>query len=352
MRLLVTAQGAIGDGVPLLAVALALRARGHEVIAGVAGAIGALFENEGFSVLRVGRGLDGPTARAHVDLFEDERPASAARRRALADLEDMPACYRDLARIARARAVEGLVAGGRMRAARHVAEDLGRPLVLVHTRADLPEGPREVPSVVLSSPAFAPIRAQGFHRYEGAAQPGWTEPSAELVAFVRAHDGAFVVWLPGSAPLPEPARELALHRAATRALGLGLVVQPGWSRFEDVLPGPDLFLADPLPHAWLLERAAAVITPGRPGVIAHALRAGCPLLCEPRSRDDFYNAGRVRALGAGGAIDPRELTDVGLRRMLDERVLGADIATDRFRAEDGAARAADMIPSLLGSAGR
>lgn len=351
MKLLVTTHGTLGDAVPVLCVAKELRARGHEIVVAASGAIAVLFTRESFLVVRAGPGLDAARAHAHAGLFDDWGPRTRAQMQAAADLEDMPACYRDLFAAGRAHDVDALVAGAPMRAASYAAEDLARPIVVLHTRADLFAAATTptVPSLLLSSPHFAPVsgvRALGFTAYDGIAQPGWSSPSPELEAFVARHAGSVVAYVPGSTPMATAAEDLRLHIEAAQALDLALVVQRGWSPLEGA-DADGLLFADALPHAWLFARAAAVIAPGRPGVVARALRAGCPLLVEPRSRDDFYNAKRVRALGAGGALHPRQLSVVGIKRMLAERVLGTTPDRTPFVREDGATRAAEAIPALL-----
>ena len=107
-------------------------------------------------------------------------------------------------------------------------------------------------------------------------------------------------------------------------MGRRIVVQRGWAGLgPELLPTAcdHVFFADALPHDWLLARAAAVICPGRIGVVAGALRAGCPILVEPRTRDGFNHARRLRTLGVGVALDSSALSQVGIRRILEEKLL-------------------------------
>jgi len=57
-----------------------------------------------------------------------------------------------------------------------------------------------------------------------------------------------------------------------------------------------------VPHARLLPAAALVITHAGLGTVMTALAHGVPLLCVPLGRDQFFNAARVEALGAGRTI--------------------------------------------------
>jgi MGT family glycosyltransferase len=59
-----------------------------------------------------------------------------------------------------------------------------------------------------------------------------------------------------------------------------------------------------VPHAEILESAALVITHAGLGTTMAALGHGVPLLCTPMGRDQFFNAERVQALGAGRMLMP------------------------------------------------
>jgi MGT family glycosyltransferase len=55
-------------------------------------------------------------------------------------------------------------------------------------------------------------------------------------------------------------------------------------------------------HHRLLARASLVVTHAGLGTVMSALAHGVPLLCVPLGRDQFFNASRVEALGAGRTI--------------------------------------------------
>jgi UDP:flavonoid glycosyltransferase YjiC (YdhE family) len=156
----------------------------------------------------------------------------------------------------------------------------------------------------------------------------------------------------------DPRHVVAVHAGAAKLLGRRLVVQEGWARLvREHLPAAidpaRVHFARMLPHDWLLERSAAVITHGTMGIVSKALRAACPMLVEPYGRDLFFNARRVKALGLGTAMNPHKLTAEGIARALETRVLTAGVrrrAVDmaaRVRAEDGVARACDLIDDVL-----
>ena len=59
-----------------------------------------------------------------------------------------------------------------------------------------------------------------------------------------------------------------------------------------------------VPHDRLLPLASLMVCHGGLGTVMAALRHGVPLLCVPMGRDQFFNAMRVEALGAGAVADP------------------------------------------------
>jgi UDP:flavonoid glycosyltransferase YjiC (YdhE family) len=63
-----------------------------------------------------------------------------------------------------------------------------------------------------------------------------------------------------------------------------------------------------LPQASVLPHCRAVVSHGGSGTMLGALAHGLPQLCLPQGADQFVNAGAVAAAGAGLAIQPAELT--------------------------------------------
>jgi UDP:flavonoid glycosyltransferase YjiC (YdhE family) len=203
------------------------------------------------------------------------------------------------------------------------------------------------------------VRATGFWFYEGREQPGWSEPSAELAAFIEKGDAPLAL-LPASIPVADAARVAGVHAEAAAKLGRRLIVQRGWAELSaDALPAAidrsKLFFAEHLPHDWLLPRCAALIFHGGMGTLAKALRDGCPMLVEPYGRDCFYNAKRLVELGAAAAMNPHQLSAEGVARMLSERVLTGSAKqalapiSEAIRAEDGPGSACDLIEAFLKS---
>src|SRR5207244_2307156 len=69
------------------------------------------------------------------------------------------------------------------------------------------------------------------------------------------------------------------------------------------LPHPaNVTITDYVQHTAVLDHADVMVTHGGLGSIASALSFGVPLVCTPVSRDQFVNAERVAAVGAGIAL--------------------------------------------------
>jgi UDP:flavonoid glycosyltransferase YjiC (YdhE family) len=109
-----------------------------------------------------------------------------------------------------------------------------------------------------------------------------------------------------------------------------------------------------VPHDWLFPRTAAVVHHGGAGTTAAGLRAGVPSVVVPFMSDQPFWGRRVFALGAGPEPIPRkQLTAEKLARAISAAVTDPVIRRRAanvgrlIRAEDGVARAADLIDRYL-----
>jgi UDP:flavonoid glycosyltransferase YjiC (YdhE family) len=71
-----------------------------------------------------------------------------------------------------------------------------------------------------------------------------------------------------------------------------------------------------VPQPLILPYVSAVVSHAGSGTMLGALAAGLPQVCLPRGADQFANADRVKAAGAGIRLLPDELTRDSLRRAL------------------------------------
>jgi vancomycin aglycone glucosyltransferase len=106
--------------------------------------------------------------------------------------------------------------------------------------------------------------------------------------------------------------------AAARALGRGAIVAGGWGGLDrGVTPAADVLAVGALPHHAVFPRVAAVVHHGGAGTTTAAARAGVPQVILPHILDQFYWAHRVEQLGLG----PRGMA---------VELITADILTDRL----------------------
>ena len=181
------------------------------------------------------------------------------------------------------------------------------------------------------------------------------EPSAALREFVAA--GPPVVITFGSMSHGDPAALTDLLLAAVAAVGCRAVVQHGWSGLAARQVPSSVFVADFVPHDWLLPRAAAVVHHGGAGTAASVFRAGVPSVFVPHSFDHPLWAALARSLGcAGPPIPYLELTAERLAAALadtlrDSRYGEAAAALGRrVRAERGLARSRELVEALVDAA--
>jgi UDP:flavonoid glycosyltransferase YjiC (YdhE family) len=122
---------------------------------------------------------------------------------------------------------------------------------------------------------------------------------------------------------------------------------------EGVLP-PWAMAVDDVPHEWLFPRMAAVVHHGGAGTTGAGLRAGVPSVLTPLGFDQPFWGARVAALGVGPPpVSRRALTAERLAAAIETAVTDASMREraarlgERIRAEDGAARAVEVLDRHL-----
>jgi UDP:flavonoid glycosyltransferase YjiC (YdhE family) len=124
---------------------------------------------------------------------------------------------------------------------------------------------------------------------------------------------------------------------------------------EDVHARANTTVTGFVPHDRLLPYASLVISHGGLGTVMAALSQGVPMLCVPMGRDQFFNASRVQALGAGAMIGPDSDADAiadAVQALLDERSSaweGAKRMAAVISRYGGASEAADEIERVARS---
>jgi sterol 3beta-glucosyltransferase len=184
------------------------------------------------------------------------------------------------------------------------------------------------------------------------------DPPDDLVNFIA--DGAPPLYLGfGSTADRHPEKTLQIAIDAVIASGHRAVLETGWAPIGDLDLPPQIFrLTEAVPHTWLFPQMAALVHHGGTGTIAQGLRYGkATAIFYQKFIDYYFWAQRVAELGVG--TPPICLEDLTVERLanaietvMSDRQMQQRAAQlgQKIRAEDGVARAIDIIHQHLNSA--
>ena len=369
MKALLVAHGTRGDVQPLLALAVALRNAGHEVLlaAPKSFADSVLAHDVEFALLDDGpnRLLDDPVLK---EAIEGGYRGVRGKITALSTIKRikplMADVLRDLGVVARSSAADVVVHTPSV-PAQHVAEMLGVPAVLAALqpgwvptqefpcpmvplprlprflnratyltvsatlraysgivnawRADdlgLPRGKGSRHTLVLQAfsslvtpvdPAWPDsVRTTGFWYLPQDA--GWS-PHATLQTFLSAGPTPVYIGF-GSMAGRDAQRTGDIVAEAVRAAGARAVLATGWGGLA-ARSSDDLLVIDQAPHDWLFSRVRAVVHHGGGGTTAAALTAGTPQVVCPFVADQPHWAQRMHAMGVAPEPIPQKKLAVG-----------------------------------------
>jgi sterol 3beta-glucosyltransferase len=146
----------------------------------------------------------------------------------------------------------------------------------------------------------------------------------------------------------------ALERAGQRA-----VLASGWGGLTRSELPENVFMVDSVPHDWLFPQVAAVVHHGGAGTTGAGLRAGKPTLICPFMADQPFWGRLVQQLGVGPKPIPQwQLTAEGLADALKTAVQDETMQQraaelgEKIRAEDGVARAVEIVAAAIGEPAR
>jgi sterol 3beta-glucosyltransferase len=208
------------------------------------------------------------------------------------------------------------------------------------------------PQVLPAPPDWAPECAvAGYWFLERA--PDWRPPE-RLEAFLQ--DGPPPVYVGfGSMPSRDAQAQTRLVLEALAQSGQRGVLATGWGGLAAADVPADVYLLDAAPHDWLFPRVAAVVHHGGAGTTAAGLRAGVPNVICPFFGDQPFWGRRVAALGVGPQPCPQQRLSVGrlaeaIRAAVEDSAMRerAAVLGARIRAEDGVARAVELVERRLG----
>ncbi|GIV87756.1 MAG: glycosyl transferase [Chloroflexus sp.] len=179
---------------------------------------------------------------------------------------------------------------------------------------------RQIPLLLAYSSALVPPGTGPLTVQTGSWHLEHTDwqPPPDLRAFLASGPPPVVVSF-GSMATRDAPQLMQVVLSALRQTGQRGIIQRGWARLELADRPNDIYLADELPHDWLLPQAAAMIHHGGAGTTATALRAGIPAIIIPFAADQPFWAWRAHLTGANPPpIPPSELSVARLCHALEQ----------------------------------
>jgi vancomycin aglycone glucosyltransferase len=145
-------------------------------------------------------------------------------------------------------------------------------------------------------PDDAPKRAESTDAWV-LDEPGTLD--ARVEAFLQQSPAPIYIGF-GSMIAPRAPELVAQAVAAVRAVGRRAVIAGGWAALEaHVQETDDVMIVDNVPHSLIFPRVAAAVHHGGAGTTTAGARAGVPQVLLPHILDQYYWAHRVEVLGLG-----------------------------------------------------
>lgn len=228
---------------------------------------------------------------------------------------------------------------------------------------DVDENGRSIPTLYSYSPLILPdppdwpdnVTATGCWFLDHTND--W-QPPRELVDFLDAGPPPVYVGF-GSMPSKNAAAKGRLVVAALQQAGQRGILASGWGGLQAADLPPTVFMLERAPHDWLFPQMAAVVHHGGAGTTAAGLRAGKPAVIAPFFGDQPFWARRLYELGVGPAPVPQKALNVDDLAAAIRQAVADDAMRQRaaalgveIRAEDGVARAVEIVGQLLPGAAR
>ncbi|TXM69439.1 nucleotide disphospho-sugar-binding domain-containing protein [Methylobacterium sp. WL120] len=382
MQVSLVTLGSHGDVLPFLALAAALKDRGHRVALAAPAPFGDLAVRAGIDFHALGTRADYERTLRHPNLWHPTRGVEPLLQTLSTATEPVFAWVQ-----ARWSAGGGIVVASPNSLGARIAQDkLGLPLVTVHVAPFLIESRREAPVLPgLAAARRLPSRirhwlGRGGDRYviDPAVLPGlnafrdslglppvrrlrhwWNSPTRMVLTFPNWFARPQADWPEQAVQVGFPLADRYGDRAALDpevarfldagtppiAFTYGSGMRQGRAFFEtavalcrrmgrrgillapqaDQMPGalpPEILRVAYAPFSALLPRCAALVHHGGIGTVAQALAAGIPQLLVPVAFDHFDEAVRLRRLGVGAELSRRRFTPPRAARVL-ERLLGS-----------------------------
>ncbi|PYR81624.1 MAG: glycosyltransferase [Acidobacteria bacterium] len=364
MRLCIIALGTRGDVQPCVALARGLQLAGHDVCVASERFFEPLIRSRGLRYSPVcGNAHTALQSDSMRTLLEGKRTSFFARLFARYSPPDLPLTrgfrpHPHLDRLTHAMFVQLTWSFFRSSMNRARREVLGLPpLPAFKPHADLERKPWPRLCAYSAHVSPRPQAAAGDCHVTGYwfqdEAPSWQPPRALTDFLASGAPPVYVGFGSMARRSPQTTTELvvnALARAGQRG-----ILATGWGGLTGAARSDQILLVDDVPHEWVFPRVAAVVHHGGSGTTAAGLRAGRPTVILPFGLPDQpYWGDRVRALGAGPPpiqhkhLSVETLADtiriaVGNREMRRR----AEALGERIRAEDGVARAVEVLETSI-----
>jgi UDP:flavonoid glycosyltransferase YjiC (YdhE family) len=176
---------------------------------------------------------------------------------------------------------------------------------------------------------------------------------ARVEAFL--HEGPAPIYIGfGSMVAPRAPELVAQAVAAVRAVGRRAVIAGGWAALAaHIQEADDVMTIDNVPHSLIFPKVAAAVHHGGAGTTTAAARAGIPQVLLPHILDQYYWAHRVKVLGLGPPALPIERVTVEVLRNRISRALNDPLIRERVKklapavaARNGVSAAVEEIEAL------
>ncbi|HEY7977828.1 MAG TPA: nucleotide disphospho-sugar-binding domain-containing protein, partial [Rhizomicrobium sp.] len=182
--------------------------------------------------------------------------------------------------------------------------------------------------------------------------PSW-QPPEDLARFIKTGPPPVYAGF-GSMVMKDPQATVNAVLETVAKSNARAVIAAGWSGYKPGKLPDNVFAVDAVPHDWLLPQMAASIHHGGAGTTGASLRAGIPQIVVPFVGDQFFWGQQVEKRGVGPRRIPHShLTAAKLGDaisiVLNDQAMrkNASDMGERVRAENGLARAADIIEERL-----
>lgn len=347
MKYLLITLGSIGDVLPFLAVADALRLRGHTVVIASHAGYAQLVQGSGFEFAIVSERsqqplddiLEGDPDRAW-EIVRQDVFVSATR-----PVRDFIAHH---ARLGPCRVIASWNAFGASLAKNELRVPLCRVFLSPHALAESCDGSADE-RVGFFPSWFAPeirnVRLPGFAMVDDALVPALPQAVASFL-----DDGPSpIIFTPGS--FMRRARSFFQESlAACQGLGLrAIFLTPYSDQVPTVLP-PTVRHFKFISLQRLAPLAAALVHHGGIGTCAQGLRAGTPQLIKPVFFDQHDNSARIECLGVGQRIGTYRQPELAQRltELLGSSTVRNNCAVvqERFSGSNPLARICEAVEAL------